>query len=332
MGVLVSDLTPAAQRWLADHHGVITTSTLRMTGVGRTTQQRLLERSVLRPAFKGVFVVSSTPPTLEQRCAALCAAHPAGFVTGPTAGALLGLRRMPRRAALHFAIRHGAKVPPLSGVHFRQTTALAPGDRRTIAGGIEVPTWARLAFDLAADLRHLDLLSVLNQLVHERRVTVAELVGIDRRLGHPARPGSGSFRRSLERLNGRAPHESHPEIRLAEALRARSIPIEQQHQVVRTSSGRIARLDLAVSCVRWGVELDIHPEHRTYEGQAADARRTRDLHQSSWQIEPVTEADLDDIDALCDELVQLYRRRCRAFDCASEVLLHPVPAANPPMR
>lgn len=328
----MSDLTPAAQRWLADHYGVITTSNLRRTGVGRTTQQRLLERSVLRPAFKGVFVVSSAPPTLEQRCAALCAAHPAGFVTGPTAGTLLGLRRMPTQAALHFAIRHGAKVSPVIGVHFRQTTALAPGDRRRIAGGVQVATWPRLAFDLAADLRHLDHLSVLNQLVHDRRVTTTELVTIDRRLGHPARPGSGSFRRSLQRLNGCAPHESHPEVRLAEALRARSVPVEQQHQVVRTSSGRTARLDLAVSSVRWGIELDIHPEHRTYEGQANDARRTRDLHQSSWQIEPVTEADLDDIEGLCDELVQLYRRRCRAFDCASEGLLHPVPAANPPMR
>lgn len=331
----MSDLTPAAQRWLADHHGVITTPTLRSTGVGRTTQQRLVEAHVLEAVFKGVFRVTSTPPTLQQRCATVCAAHPAGFVTGPTAGSLLGLRRMPAHSPLHFAIRHGARVPLFSGVHFRQTTALAASDRRLIPGGIQVASWTRLAFDLAADLRPLDHLSVLNQLLHERRVTSAELVAIERRLGHPARPGSGRFRLSLERLERldfSAPSESHGEVRLAAALRERGVPVEPQHGVVRASSGRTARVDLAVSAVRWGVELDIHPEHRTYEGQASDARRLRDLHRSSWQIEPVTEADLADIEGLCDELVTLYRRRCRQIEGASEGFLHPIPAGKPPMR
>jgi nucleotidyltransferase/DNA polymerase involved in DNA repair len=306
----MSDLTPAALRLLAAHHGVITTAQLRSRGVGYRTQMRLVERGVLRGVHKGVFVIPSTGATLEQRCVTLCAAHPDGFVTGPTAGTLTGLRRMPAHAPLHFSIRHGARLPPDLGVHFRQTTALRPSDRVRRHDGIVVASAPRLAFDLAADLRPLDHLSVLQQLLHEKKVRVDELVAIERRLGHPARPGSGLFRRNLERLNGSAPNESHHEVRLAEALRTRGVPIENQSRVVRASSGRTARVDLAVPAVRWGIELDIHPEHRTFEGHANDARRVRDLHVLEWQVEPVTESDMHDLDALADELVRLYRARC----------------------
>ena len=37
----MSDLTPAALKWLADHHGVITTAQLKTHGVGRKTRLRL---------------------------------------------------------------------------------------------------------------------------------------------------------------------------------------------------------------------------------------------------------------------------------------------------
>ena len=150
----------------------------------------------------------------------------------------------------------------------------------------------RLAFDLAADLAQLDHASVVQQLLHEKRVTTDELIAIDRRLGHPTRPGSGVFRRTLTSIDS-SPNESHPEVVLAEALRRRDIPIEHQTQVVRASNGRTARIDLAVPSIRWGIELDIHPEHRTFDGHARDARRRRDLALVAWQIETVTELDMD---------------------------------------
>jgi hypothetical protein len=308
----MSDLTPAAQRWLADHHGVITTRVLRECGVRRSTVERLSAAGVLRPIHRGVFVVASTPTTIEQRCAILCVAHPSGFVTGPTAGMLAGLRRMPRTALLHFAVPHGHHHHHLTaGVHFRQTTALVASHRSVRRDGIVVASPDRLAFDLAADLRPLDHLSVLHQLLHERKVTVEELVRIERRLGHPARPGSGLFRRNLERLDGAAPNESHDEVRLAEALRARGVPVENQTMLVRASNGRTARVDLAVPAIRWGIELDIHPEHRTFEGHASGACRVRDLHLMEWQIEPVTEHDMQNVGRIADQLTDLYRARSR---------------------
>jgi hypothetical protein len=309
----VSDLTAAAASWLALHHGIITTSELQRCGVGRRTQARLVERGVLIPLFKGVFAVASAPRSLHQRCVALCAAHPRGFVTGPTAGALLGLRRMPASSAIHFSIRHGAKLAPVTGVRFRQTTALPPVDRRHCDDGIVVPSWPRLAFDLAADLRLLDHLSVLQQIIRDGNADATELASIGRRLAHPARPGSTRYLQSLSRLGG-APLESHPEVVLADALRDRGVPIEHQTRLAHLPDGRTARIDLAVPDVRWGVEVDIHPEHLTLDGHARDARRDRQVHMIGWQVEHVTEADMADVAQLADELATLYHLRLRSVD------------------
>jgi hypothetical protein len=206
----VNDLTPAGSRWLAEHHGVVTTAVLRSTGVSRATTDRLVRAGVLRVAHKGVYVLTATKSTLEQRCAVLSAAHPAGFITGPTAGTLYDLRRMPRTASLHLACRHGVHLPREIGVKFRQTRAIAPDDRRCRPDGIIVARPARVAFDLAIDRSPLDHLSVLHQLVERRLVTYSELATIGQRLCHPARPGSGRFVKSLNKLKGTAPADSHP--------------------------------------------------------------------------------------------------------------------------
>jgi len=306
------DLTPNATAWLAGHHGVITSSTMRLCGVGRSTTERLIRAGVLSNPLKGVYVLAAVPLTLHSRCAILCAAHPTGFVTGSTAGALLPLRRMPRASGIHFAVRHGVNLPNEPGVVWRQTTALPKSHVEHRGDGINVAKPKRLAFDLAWELPAMDHLSVLHQLIQEKRVTVEELVAIGEELCHPARRGSGRFQESLERLGSGAPAGSHPEVLIGEALHDRGVPIERQSRVVRIG-GRLARVDLAVPDVRWGVELDIHPEHRTLEGHGGDTRRYRDLHRAEWQIEPVSEADMRNVHALADELTELYQLRRRQF-------------------
>ena len=308
MAVVIPSIT---LRWLAAHHNVITTRVLRAHGIGDTATMRLVERNVLRRVARGVFVAAAAPSTLEQRCAIASAKHPNGFVTGPTAGMLAGIRRMPVSAPLHFSVLHGVHLETDPGIRYRQTTNIKPIDRWARDDGIVVASWPRLAFDLAADLRPLDHLSAVQQLIHERRISTEELVAIDQRLGHPARPGSGTFRRSLLALGDHPANESHPEVVLADALRRRDVPVEHQAKVLRLRDARLLRIDLAVPAARWGIELDIHPEHRTVEGAGRDARRRRDMHLVGWQVETVTEVDMADVEALADDLLTLYVERCR---------------------
>jgi hypothetical protein len=307
----VSDLSRASLDWLATHHGVITTAILRRHGAGRSTIERLATRGVLIRISPGVFTDRSHPPSLEQRCAVLCAIHTGAFVTGPTAGVLAGLRRMPASSSIHVSVRHGIHIVETPGVQWRQTTALPDVDRVRRPDGITVAAWPRLAFDLAADLSALDHLSVCHQLLDRRRVTADELVAIEHRLGHPARAGSGVFRRTLHALQGHAAHGSHPEVVLAEALRRQGVPVVHQARVIRSGGGRVFHVDLAVPEVRWGVELDIHPEHRSLEGHAADAARRREMHRLAWQVETVSEHDMDDPARVARDLAGLYQLRRR---------------------
>ena len=304
----MSDLTAEAMEWLATHHHVIVTSMLRACGVSRTTCDRLVRVGVLRNPHKGVFALASAPLTLEHRCAVLCAGHPGGFVTGPTAGALEGLRRMPRSSALHYAVRHGINLLDEAGVRFRQTTKLLASHHRQRADGIVVATPGRLAFDVG-----LDLPAARSPLgpPPAARSEACHDGGAPSRRRRAVPPGqtreheiSGDSRPAQRR----ATWPVAPEVVLAEELRRRGVPIEHQSLVVRVG-GRLARIDLAVPDVRWGVELDIHPEHRSFDGQAGDARRYRDLHRLAWQVEPVTESDMNDPGAIADELTELYHAR-----------------------
>ena len=136
------------------------------------------------------------------------------------------------------------------------------------------------------DLSSLDHLSVLHQMVDQRHVTIHELVAIADGLCHPARRGSTRFRESLVRLGSGAVAQSHGEVRLAEALRERGVPVECQSKVDRGKRGKRAHVDLAVPRVRWGVELDIHPEHRSLEGHGGDRSGTGISTSSTGRSSP----------------------------------------------
>ena len=60
MPVPTPGLTHAAQRWLKDHHDVITSAALSDTRVARSTAGRLVRTGLLRRNQKGVFVAGSS--------------------------------------------------------------------------------------------------------------------------------------------------------------------------------------------------------------------------------------------------------------------------------
>jgi very-short-patch-repair endonuclease len=306
------DLTPAAMDVFRRHHGHATGEMLSRAGVGRSRRRRLLEAAVLEVVLGRVYRIRSAPTTVESMCAALSLAYPSGFITGPTAGRLLGLRRMGRADLVHFSVRHGSNIGPLPGVQLRQTTVIEPDHVQTRADGIRVASPARLAFDLAADLTEIDHASVVEQLLHDRRCSLNALTRVGRRLAHPARPGSMLFLSTLANRVSGGPLESHPEVVLAQALRSRGIPVIAQVDRLVLPNGSRIRIDLAVPELRWGIEIDAHGDHFLLEGGTKDRRRDRQCHLIGWQVERVTPLDLTDIDGLCDELAALYEARRRA--------------------
>jgi very-short-patch-repair endonuclease len=307
----MKDLSPAAMRIFAAQHGVATGSMLSDAGVGRRVRQRLVEAGMLHLEHERVYRITSTPDTVHSRCVALCLAYPRAFVTGPTAGMLLGLRRMPSSEQIHLAIPHGANVGPIDGVLLRQTTKVRSSDRVIRPDGITTASPARLIFDLSRDLGRLDLASVIEQVLDRRMTTLAALARTGRDLAHPGRAGSAAFMRALLARSDGGAAQSHIEVTIDQRLRQQGVPVVRQVAPLRLPDGSIIRLDLAVPDVRWGIEIDVHPHHLLLDGTTRDKRRDRQCHLIGWQVDRVTELDVIDLDGLIGELVTLYNARCR---------------------
>lgn len=317
---MIAGLSPAAARWLREHHDVATTVELRRAGLGRKTVERLCRLGVLRRQARGVYVLATAKPTLEHRCRILCCTYPSGFVTGVTAAVLAKLRRQPRTFSLDFCVPHGVHLEPMPGVRFRQSTKVNASDRALRSDGIVVASPPRLAFDTARDLRPLDHRSMVHQMLDAAMVDADDLVGIGARLCHPARRGSTTFRLSLLELG--EPQDSHPEVLVLASLLRRGVPAEAQFEVARYEQVP-AHIDLSVPAARWGIELDLHPEHRSVDGAHRDARRRRSMHIAGWQVETVAELDVATpqlIEQLADELLALYLVRCAAVGVAPDLV------------
>lgn len=306
-------LNPAALIVLQRQSNIIAVRQLTEAGITRSQREALLEAGVFEHVGHSVLRVSGMPVTRDSRLIELCLQHPAGMITGPTAGAVRELRRMPRTSPLHFSLPHNARADVPASVRLRRSRRLPDEHRLTMSNGMVLPTWPRLVFDLAADLGDRSLASVIEQVLHDGRCTEEDLVAMARELCAPARPGSKRFARVLVRRQGRLPSESDPELDVLTGLQQRGVPVVPQVQILELPNGGRVRIDLAVPAVRWAVEVDVHPAHLHLIGTTKDKQRDRQLHLIGWQVERITAIDLLDRQRCFDELAQLYTARCAAL-------------------
>ena len=306
----MADLPRKASQLAARQHGVLTIRQLIDAGVSRHTMRRLERHGVLDADFKSVRRLTSAVRTLEQRCTEVCLAHPQTYITGVTAGTLIGLRKMPKHSPIVLGSPHALHVEHV-GVKVRRTTRIERRDVLRRADGIRIASPTRLAFDLAANLGDHAHRSVVDQLIHEHDVAVPSLVETGRRLCHPTRPGSGRFLATLSSVTD-SPTESDAELRVAEALRALGIPLETNTQWLALPNCRQARLDLAVPALKWSIEIDVHPSHLGVIGATNDNRGDRQASMLGWSISRVTGLDFADFPAMIRELREVYEARRRA--------------------
>jgi very-short-patch-repair endonuclease len=154
--------------------------------------------------------------------------------------------------------------------------------------GIRVTSRARTAFDLARWLGPDDLLSVIEQAAHDGHVSDDQFLAVAADWLSPRRPWARSFLRALDRRLPGGPAESHPEVRVADALRHAGVRgLVRQHRVQLPDHGE-ARFDLAIPELRWAIEVDLHPRHRETLGAASDAHRDRAAAAAGWITTRIT--------------------------------------------
>jgi hypothetical protein len=278
----VAHLTSAAHAVFARQHG--TASIPQLLDAGMTTRQlRHLQRAGgLELVLRGAYRTPSAPMTELSRCAAVCLARRDVAVAGPTAGRLWGLRRLPRDHRIHVLAPRASNPAIARWVVPYRTDARHDHDVVGRDDGIRLTSRARTVFDLARWLGPDDLLSVIEQVANEGGVSDDELLEVAVDWLSPQRPWVRTFLRALDRRLPGGAAESHPEIRVAEALRRAGVRgLVRQHPISLPGYGD-ARFDLAVPELRWAIEVDLHPRHRETLGRAADAARDRAAAAIGW--------------------------------------------------
>lgn len=296
--------------WTAAHHTVVTDLTLRTLGVTIEQRRRLVALGVLERVLDGSYRFCGSPADELARCVAACARPIGLIVSGPTAGRLWGLHRMPNDGVVH-VIAPPASNPSTAGWLRPYGTAwIADHEIVHRPDGIALTTPPRTAVDLMRHIRPVDVRSVIDQLLREQRCTERTLRITAERL---VSPGRAWARRFLELLDTRipgGPAESHLEIVVERGLVDRGVTgLVRQHWIDVDGWGRV-RFDLAVPGLRWAVEVDGHPDHFSATGIVHDSERDLACGAIGWQVNHVVVETLQSSpEVVLDQLAAAWRER-----------------------
>lgn len=283
-----------------DRHGLLTTADLAGTATKRQ-RNTMLSTGQLVVVHRGVYRLATHAPTLDQRCLAACLAAPGAAISGPTAGRLLGLRRV-QTDDIHIIAGYAIE---LVGVVAHRTTLLRDADVET-RGDLRILRPARLVCDLARFLDDHDLESVIEQVLERRLASIGTIRVLARSFITSGRDGSRRLARVLDgRPIWRRPVGSDLELRLLRELRERGLAVETQVPVVLDDTTRLL-IDLAIPALRFGIEVDHVAWHGGRLDTQRDKARDRGLLRLGWRIARVTDSDIEHrLAPIADELAAI---------------------------
>ncbi|MEM8619898.1 MAG: type IV toxin-antitoxin system AbiEi family antitoxin domain-containing protein [Actinomycetota bacterium] len=297
----MTHFSPAVHRLLAHQHGVISTEQLHAAGHPPRQVRRLREHGELIAVLRAAYRTPSVHLDELGRCAAVCLARPDLTIAGPTAGRMLGLRKLPADRRIHaIAPPHSQPAQAPWVVPYR-TAAIHPHDVVRRDDAIRVTTPARTAFDLARWVRGDSLLSIIEHVIRDHHVTTEELYDTANAWLSPRRGWATRFLEQLARRVEGGAADSHAEVRTAIGLVRRGLTgLVRQHHIELPGYGP-ARFDLALVEQRTAIEIDVHPSHDEVLGRASDRRRDRAALTLGWTVLRISRSDyLQRFDARLD--------------------------------
>ncbi len=304
-------------------HNVAALRQLERLGVSRSAVARACRGGSVDRVHLGVYrLAGATLDFLGTALAIQLLAGDTAFLSGPTAGALHGLRNMPR-SPIEVSVRESHRSDLPHPHHARRTTWDLEGrDVAVRADGIRVATPLRTLFDLARCFNEHRFERAAEDVWHRGLVTpdeAAEYLAEVRRRG---RTGVTALERWLIRVAERTrPAQSGLELDIIEVIERVGLPAPARQHPLTLLSGEEIHLDIAWPDIR----LAIEPGHSWWHGgdlrQRADQARDRGCALLGWLVHRYDEDAVRRPSATGREILALYRRRAADVGRSPAILL-----------
>lgn len=304
-------ITSAILQLAASQYGVLSRRQLiDDLDVSPSAYSRWRGRGVIVEVVPGVVRIASSPEDFMMRCMAvqLCVGE-VGFLSGWTAGALVGLRSM-RRQVIHMTVptRVDRTLPAWADMH--RSRWYDESDRTTRPDGLVVATPMRMLWGLAATCNQHRFDRAAEDAWHLGLITPA--IAWDYLDVHRCRGKDGVARLQgwLEDAMGRdRATQSNLERVLLEALARRGLPTPVRQHPLHLAHGGVIHLDIAWPELSLGVEPGASWHHGGDLGQRRDQDRDRACAERGWLIVRFDESMRDDPDSAAAQVARIYRRR-----------------------
>lgn len=298
--------------WTAKHHAVVTDAELTRLGVSRSQRRQLVEDKILERVLDGAYRFPGLTHDELGRCVAACSRPARLIVAGPTAGRLLGFRRMPRDGLVHVIGPPASNPSVESWLRVYRTAMIDPLHVVERDDGIRLTCPARTIVDLSRHLTDADLRSVIDQVESERMATVETMYQASADLATPGRPWARRVLRILDQRPRNGVPESHWESKVVAALIDRGVRDLRPQKWLDVPGWGAIRLDASVDRIRWGIEVDVYPTHFTEDGGSKDRDRDLACDGIGWRISRVARPALQhDFNLAIDRLMKAFEQRCR---------------------
>lgn len=311
----MATLSPPLAALVAQRHGIVTHGELTNDGFTRESLRYQLELGVVLPVHRGVYRVATSPDTFESRCTAACLADPLAIVTGVAAARLWEFRHVFRTDTPHMLVDHD-RTPITRGVVLRRSNVIDASDAVRREDGIIVASPPRAWFDCARDLDD-ERFERLTEWVLDNHTTLTTLWRTTRRLHAKGRPGLARVNRVMSRrADWQKPAGSGLELRVLRGLERRGIELVRQFALT-LPNGQIIHPDGADPSIKWALEVDHSSWHAGRQESQRDKVRDRGLRRIDWQVDRVTDYELDDdFEGTLDELAEIHRHRSASVNAA----------------
>lgn len=297
--------------WAAAHHGALTTPILRQYGISDAQRRRLVTDGLLVRLSDGRYQFAGSPIDERGLCVAACAHWRELVVGGPTASRHYGYRKTPHDDLVHTLAPPATTPIRAPWIKHYRTAQLDPADIVYLDDGVRVTSPPRTAVDMTRWLNDDDLRSLIDHVEYLGHTTAATMRGVAEALDTPGRPWARRFMSILDDRAEGGPRASNGESLVVQMLRERGLgDLTTQYRLDLPGFAHPVRLDAAVPRLRWGVEVDGHPDHFSQLGGAYDRERDLACDAIGWRVSRIAKLTLDrDPQRAIERLMAVYRRR-----------------------